>query len=89
VAGGFLKRFSGVTDNLPDETTILNFQHLLEKHKLTAVLLKAINAHLKSQGLLVSKGIMIDSTLTHMPSSTKNREQARDTEMRQTKKGKQ
>ena len=89
MAGGFLKRFSGVTDNLPDETTILNFRHLLEKHELTAVLLEAINAHLKSEGLLVSKGTMIDATLTHMPSSTKNREKARDPEMRQTKKGKQ
>jgi IS5 family transposase len=44
--------FSGVTAALPDETTILNFRHLLEKHELTAVLLEAINAHLKSQGLL-------------------------------------
>jgi len=30
--------FSGVTDNLPDETTILNARHLLEQHELTAVL---------------------------------------------------
>lgn len=81
--------FSGVTDTLPDETTILNFRHLLEKHELTAVLLEAINAHLKAQGLLVSKGTMVDATLIHAPSSTKNREQARDPEMRQTKKGKQ
>ena len=81
--------FSGVTDALPDETTILNFRHLLEKHELTAVLLEAINAHLKTQGLLVSKGTMVDATLIHAPSSTKNREQARDPEMHQTKKGKQ
>ncbi|MBK7492857.1 MAG: hypothetical protein IPI17_13600 [Nitrosomonas sp.] len=52
-------------------------------------MLGAINAHLKSQGLLVSRGIMVDATLTHMPSSTKTREQARGPEMRQTKKGKQ
>ena len=43
--------FSGVTDSLPDETTILNFRHLLEKHELTALLLEVINAHLKAQGL--------------------------------------
>lgn len=46
--------FSGVTDTLPDETTILNFRHLLEQHELTAILLEAINVHLKAQGLLIS-----------------------------------
>ncbi|QOJ21763.1 MAG: IS5 family transposase [Gammaproteobacteria bacterium] len=87
-----MRRFAGfgwITDALPDETTILNFRHLLEKYELTAVLLEAINAHLKTQGLLVSKGTMVDATLIHAPSSTKNREQARDPEMHQTKKGKQ
>lgn len=81
--------FCGVTDTLPDETTILYFRHLLEKHELTALLLEAINAHLKAQGLLVSKGTMVDAILFHAPSSIKNREQARDPEMRQTKKRKQ
>jgi IS5 family transposase len=47
--------FSGVTDALPDETTILNFRHLLEKHNLTLVLLDEVNAHLKNQGLLVQR----------------------------------
>ena len=42
--------FSGITDALPDETTILNFRHLLERHELTARLLEAINTHLKAQG---------------------------------------
>jgi IS5 family transposase len=81
--------FSGVTDTLPDETTILNFRHLLEKHELTVVLLEAINAHLKAQGLLVSNGTMVDATIIHSPSSTRNQEQGRDPEMHQTKKGKQ
>lgn len=61
-----MRRFAGfgwITDALPDETTILNFRHLLEKYELTAVLLEAINTHLKTQGLLVSKGTMVDATL--------------------------
>ena len=66
---------------------MLSFRHLLEQHVLTVVLFEAINAHLKAQGLLVSKGTMVDATLIHAPSSTKNREQARGPEMRQTKKG--
>lgn len=53
------------------------------------ILIEVINAHLKAQGLLVSKGTMVDSTLIYAPSSTKNREQGRDPEMHQTKKGKQ
>ena len=81
--------FSGVTDALPDDTTILNFRHLLEKHNLTVVLLDEINAHLKDQGLLVSKGTMVDASIIHAPSSTKNQEQSRDPEMHQTRKGKQ
>jgi IS5 family transposase len=40
--------FSGITDALPDETTILDFRHLLEKHELAVVLLEVINAHLKA-----------------------------------------
>lgn len=81
--------FSGMTVALPDETTILNFRHFLEKHELTAALLEEINGHLKARGLLVSKGSMVDATIIHAPSSTKNQDKARDPEMHQTKKGNQ
>jgi transposase, IS5 family len=81
--------FSGVTAALPDETTILNFRHFLEEHDLTTAMLNKINTHLKAQGLLVSKGSMVDATIIHAPSSTKNQDQARDPEMHQTKKGNQ
>lgn len=81
--------FSGVTSALPDETTILNFRHFLEEHELTSALLDEINSHLKAQGLLVSKGSMVDATIIHAPSSTKNQDKARDPEMHQTKKGNQ
>lgn len=81
--------FGGVTTALPDETTILNFRHFLEKHDLTAALLSEINDHLKARGLLVSKGSMVDATIIHAPSSTKNQAKARDPEMHQTKKGNQ
>jgi IS5 family transposase len=87
-----IRRFAGfgsVTEALPDETTILNFRHWLEKHKLTEVLLSTVNDHLKNQGLLVSKGTMVDATIVHAPSSTKNQEQQRDPDMHQTRKGNQ
>jgi len=87
-----LRRFAGfsnVTAALPDETTILNFRHLLEQHDLTTRLLEAVNGLLKGKGLLVSQGTMVDATIIHAPSSTKNAKGERDPEMHQTKKGNQ
>jgi transposase, IS5 family len=87
-----LRRFAGfsnVTAALPDETTILNFRHLLEQHDLTARLLETVNSLLKAKGLLVSQGTMVDATIIHAPSSTKNAKGERDPEMHQTKKGNQ
>ena len=87
-----LRRFAGfsnVTAALPDETTILNFRHLLEQHDLTTRLLEVVNGLLKAKGLLVSQGTMVDATIIHAPSSTKNAKGERDPEMHQTKKGNQ
>jgi transposase, IS5 family len=87
-----MRRFAGfatVMAGLPDETTILHFRHLLERHDLTARLLEVINGLLKAKGLLVSKGTMVDATIIHAPSSTKNAQGQRDPEMHQTKKGNQ
>lgn len=87
-----IRRFPGfdsVTEALPGETTILNFRHWLKQHKLTEVLMTTINEHLINQGLLVSKCTMVDATIIHAPSSTKNLAQERDSEMHQTKKGNQ
>ena len=46
-----VRRFVGLklTGPLPDETTVLNFRHLLERHNLGPDLLEEINAHLESQ----------------------------------------
>jgi IS5 family transposase len=41
------------------------------------------------QGLLVSRGTIVDATIISAPSSTKNRTKERDPEMHQTKKGNQ
>lgn len=86
-----LRRFAGFSHvtALPDETTILNFRHLLEKHDLPARLLAAVNGLLKAKGLLVSQGTMVDATIIHAPSSTKNAKGGRDPQMHQTKKGNQ
>jgi IS5 family transposase len=74
---------------LPDETTILRFRHLLEKHSLAPEILKTINAGLSAQGLMLKTGTLVDATLIAAPSSTKNSRGERDPEMHQTKKGNQ
>ena len=78
-----------MTRSMPDETTILNFRRLLETHALAPKLFEAVNAHLRAKGLLLQVGTMVDATIIHAPSSTKNADQARDPEMHQTKKGNQ
>ena len=78
-----------LSEALPDETTILNFRHLLERHKLGKALFDEINAHLESGGLRLREGSIVDASINEAPSSTKNRTRERDPEMHQTKKGNQ
>jgi IS5 family transposase len=73
----------------PDETTILNFRHLLEKHELNGKILDTVNLYLASQGIRISTGTIVDATIISAPSSTKNEKKERDPEMHQTKKGNQ
>ncbi|WP_234265107.1 IS5 family transposase [Hydrogenophaga sp. NFH-34] len=76
-------------DNLPDESTILRFRHLLEAHNLSLQILATVNATLAAKGLLLKSGTVVDATLIAAPSSTKNSGGERDPEMHQTKKGNQ
>jgi len=73
----------------PDETTVCKFRHLLEEHRLGGQMLEAVNLHLQNRGVRITTGTIVDATIIHAPSSTKNREQQRDPEMHQTKKGNQ
>ena len=75
------------TTRLPDESTILRFRHLLEKHKLAAQILALINDMLSDKGPMLRAGTVVDATLIAVPSSTKNAGSERDPEMHQTKKG--
>ena len=49
-----MRRFVGIDlgrEPVPDETTILNFRHLLERHNLGQELFDRVNEHLASRGL--------------------------------------
>ena len=86
------REFAGLDageDNLPDESTILRFRHLLEAHDLSLQILATVNATLTAKGLLLKSGTVVDATLIAAPSSTKNSSGERDPEMHQTKKGNQ
>jgi IS5 family transposase len=74
---------------VPDETTILRFRRVLEKHKLAPKVLQTINDLLLSKGLMLRAGTVVDATLIAAPSSTKNADGERDPEMKQSKKGNQ
>ena len=74
---------------IPDETTILNFRRLLEKHDLTTRLFEEVAGYLEDNGLLLNAGTIVDATIVNAPSATKNHEKQRDVEMKQTKKGNQ
>ena len=84
-----VRRFVGLrlSGPLPDETTILNFRHLLEERHLGQGLMEEINRHLATQGLRLREGTIVDASIIEAPSSTKNGAGERDPQMRQTKKG--
>ena len=85
-----MRRFARVElgeDAVPDETTILRFRHLLERHDLTKAIFAAIGGLLEARGLLLRSGTIVDATIIAAPSSTKNASGTRDPEMKQTKKG--
>jgi transposase, IS5 family len=87
-----MREFVGIdlgNEPAPDETTILRFRHLLEKHGLGKRLFEEVGRHLQDQGMKLSTGTIVDATIISAPSSTKNKAGERDPEMRQTKKGNQ
>jgi IS5 family transposase len=52
-------------------------------------MLETVNQHLEAKGIRIATGTIVDASILHAPSSTKNEKKQRDPEMHQTKKGKQ
>lgn len=73
-------------ETVPDETTILNFRHLLEEYNLQEQLFKIVNRLLEEKGLMMKEGTIVDATIVSASSSTKNKDKKRDEEMSSTKK---
>jgi IS5 family transposase len=84
-----MRRFARVElgdDKIPDESTILRFRHLLEKHRLTESIFEAVKDLLAEHRLTLRAGTIVDATIIAAPSSTKNATKTRDPEMKQTRK---
>ena len=84
-----MRRFAGIElidDAIPDESTILRFRHLLERHQLTQKLFELVRRLLEQKRLLLKSGTIVDATIIDAPPSTKNEAKARDPEMKQGKK---
>lgn len=83
-----LRQFAGlILDRIPEETTILNFRRLLEKQELAGSIFQVINGYLGDLGLMLRQGTVVDATIIHAPSLTKDKDSKRDPEMHQTMKG--
>jgi IS5 family transposase len=85
-----MRRFARVElgdDVVPDESTILRFRHLLERHGLTKAIFDRVAGLLAERRLLLRSGTIVDATIIAAPSSTKNAAATRDPEMKQTRKG--
>ena len=85
-----MRKFIGIdfiTENVPDETTLCKFRHLLEENGLNKLFFDAISRVMVASGHMMKGGTIVDATIINAPSSTKNAEKARDPEMHQTKKG--
>jgi len=60
-----MRRFAHLRlcESIPDETTILNFRHYLEVHKVGKRIFETINQHLADKGLRLREGPLVDATI--------------------------
>ena len=87
-----VRRFAGLDageSHMPDETTILNFRHLLEAYRLAESLFQEVVSLLTGRSLILREGTIVDAKLIAAPPSTKNAARKRDPEMTSSKKGNQ
>jgi IS5 family transposase len=60
------RRFAGIETmqgRIPDETTILNFRHLLEEHRIAEQILEGVNQMLSKRGVMLREGTILDATI--------------------------
>lgn len=75
------------SEQAPDHSSFCRFRKSLTDNELFSSMFQEINLILKTKGLLLETGTLVDATLVTAPSSTKNLTRRRDPEMSSTKKG--
>ena len=58
---------------IPDETAILRFRHLLEKHDVAIDMLRVVNHLLQNKGLMLKTSTAVDATQISAPSSSSSK----------------
>ena len=61
------------TEQTSDTTKLLHFQHLQEKHDIARKMFDDVKQDLDEFGLIMHGGTIVNATIIHTPSSTKNR----------------
>jgi IS5 family transposase len=92
IATSWFRRFAGIDmieGRIPDETTILNFRHLLEEHQIAEQIFESVNQSLSKKGMMLKAGPILDATIINAPSSIKNNKREWDSEMHSVAKGNQ
>lgn len=74
---------------VPDETTILNCRHFLERHNLGEQWFQFVGEYLEALGMKIANGTIVDASIINAPSFTKYKEKAHDPELLKSKKGNQ
>lgn len=72
---------------VPDKTTLCKFRNWLAAEGVEREIFEDLAAQLEREGLMMREGSVVDATFVESPSSTKNRDHARDPEAHQAKKG--
>ena len=79
-------RIDGLGD-VPVETTILSFRHVLERHDLACKLCSRVIDCLSRRGQSLRGGMIVDATINAAASSSTNQDGLRDPRMHQTGEG--
>ncbi|MDC1287761.1 transposase [Gammaproteobacteria bacterium] len=85
-----MRQFVGIDlgkEPVPDESTVLQFRHLMERHQLGDKVFHLVNEYLAQNGLKVNRGTIVDATIINAPTSTKNKEKSRDPDIIRRVKG--
>jgi IS5 family transposase len=67
-------------DEVPDHSTICRFRQRLLKLNLHEELFKEINEQLRSQGIILEKGVILDATVIRANSACKKRKEEKEVE---------